>query len=354
MLKGMSKTRLALLTGIAVMVLLVPSLAVYHEYARGGLCGRCHEIWQPYTDWHSSAHRDVACADCHGSVFTMRARFHLNNMRRVFAHLRGNAPRPRLKTAEILEMVERCQKCHRQEFADWRSGPHSASYADLFLNAKQNRGQLLMDDCLRCHGMHFEGAIRDLVQPLDRVGPWRLASWGLNDRPVIPCLACHEVHREGAPLGKSVLDEPTPGPRQAINPPSVSLFDRRAQEHVPVADLPLPAMLEGNAEVKISPDQRQALCYQCHAPLASRQVGSGDDRTPMGIHRGLSCLACHANHGMRTRASCASCHPQLSNCGLPVETMDTTFKDKSSKHNIHTVKCVDCHAKGIPRKRRGA
>ena len=26
--------------------------------------------------------------------------------------------------------------------------------------------------------------------------------------------------------------------------------------------------------------------------------------------------------------SCANCHPQLSNCGLDVETMDTTFKHR--------------------------
>ena len=27
-----------------------------------------------------------------------------------------------------------------------------------------------MDDCLRCHGMHFNGAVRDLVQPQNAQG----------------------------------------------------------------------------------------------------------------------------------------------------------------------------------------
>ena len=54
-------------------------------------------------------------------------------------------------------------------------------------------------------------------------------------------------------------------------------------------------------------------------------MGSGDDRTPVGVHEGLSCLACHLKHGQQTRASCANCHPRLSNCGLDVEKMDTTF-----------------------------
>ncbi len=100
-----------------------------------------------------------------------------------------------------------------------------------------------------------------------------------------------------------------------------------------------------------SPDPRQALCYQCHAPLAGGLVGSGDDRTPVGVHEGLSCLACHLKHGQQTRASCANCHPRLSNCGLDVEKMDTTFLSTASGHNIHFVKCADCHPKGIPHKR---
>ena len=52
------------------------------------------------------------------------------------------------------------------------------------------------------------------------------------------------------------------------------------------------------------------------------QVGSGDDRTGIGVHEGLSCLACHQKHGQQTRASCANCHPRLSNCGLDVEKME--------------------------------
>ena len=37
--------------------------------------------------------------------------------------------------------------------------------------------------------------------------------------------------------------------------------------------------------------------------------------------------------------------------GIDVEKMDTTFKDKLSKHNVHFVKCQDCHTKGVPTKK---
>jgi hypothetical protein len=84
------------------------------------------------------------------------------------------------------------------------------------------------------------------------------------------------------------------------------------------------------------------------------QVFSGDDRTPVGVHEGLSCLACHQKHGQTTRASCAACHPRLSNCGLDVETMDTTFKSPQSPHDIHRVACLDCHPQGVPTRKAAA
>ncbi|HKN25971.1 MAG TPA: multiheme c-type cytochrome [Candidatus Acidoferrum sp.] len=341
------------LVSVLVPVAVLLAVSTHYERTHGGACASCHEIWQPYSDWHTSAHRNVPCTDCHGDVFTLNAGFHINNMRRVFTHLRGDAPaKPRLRTKDVFEMVPRCQKCHEQEFADWQSSAHSASYSDIFLNADHNKRQLLMDDCLRCHGMHFEGGIRDLVSPLTAAGPWQLKSAAFTAQPVIPCLTCHQMHHQGAPLGKSVQDQPIPGTQQEINRPSLALFDRRELEHVSVAELPLPEkMFDGTREVHISPDQRQALCYQCHAPISTRQVRSGDDRTPIGVHEGLSCLSCHATHGQQTRPSCSTCHPKLSNCNIPVETMDTTFKNRKSLHNIHFVKCLDCHTHGIPKKK---
>jgi c(7)-type cytochrome triheme protein len=144
------------------------------------------------------------------------------------------------------------------------------------------------------------------------------------------------------------------GAKQEIMRPSVGLFDRRTQLNISAKDLPIPAMFDGARLVKMSPDRRQSLCYQCHAALANMQIGTGDDRTPMGVHEGLSCLACHQKHGQFTRQSCADCHPRLSNCGIDVEKMDTTFLNPKSKHNVHWVKCADCHPKGVPKKKVAA
>ena len=134
--------------------------------------------------------------------------------------------------------------------------------------------------------------------------------------------------------------------------PSLAFYDRREQLHFSADVLPLPDIVNGARPVHVAPDARQAPCYQCHAPDHTFQAGSGDDRSCVGVHEGLSCLACHAGHDQSARASCAQCHPRLSNCGLNVETMDTTFKSSSSGHNIHFVKCEDCHPGGVPERRK--
>jgi hypothetical protein len=257
-------------------VMFLPSASVYYRYSGGRSCASCHEIWHPYTDWHTSTHRNVLCSECHGDVLTLNAGFHLKNIRQLFSHIRGEIPeRVRLKADEVQQVNARCAKCHRQESADWAAGPHAVTYKEIFVDESHNRKVHLADDCLRCHGMHFEGGIRDLVTPSDTKGPWRLYDTKLANQPTVPCLACHQMHREGNPLIRPTLKPTTPGPIQEISTPSLALFDRRELDYVALGQLSLPSMHDGIRTLRISPDIRQALCYQCHAPLVTRNVGSG-------------------------------------------------------------------------------
>ncbi len=152
-----------------------------------------------------------------------------------------------------------------------------------------------MEDCLRCHGMYFGGSIRDLVQPQNTTGPWHMVPNGQADRPAIPCQTCHSIHREGAPESK-------PDGRISVAgqdvPVSLAFYDRRETMHFAAADLAIPQLYDGQQALHVSQDPRQAICYQCHAPRMPEtgtaaaaigwqmQVGSGDDRTPMGVHEG--------------------------------------------------------------------
>ena len=291
-------------------------------------CLRCHEMSPPVQTFRSSTHRSVACETCHGGTFQAA------NVRKALKHVSGEAPEQiRITQRDVDRLVNACRTCHQQQFADWRSGPHASSFRRILLDRQHNAKRPLTDDCLRCHGMLFEGNVREAQAR---------ANSDLANAPAMPCLTCHSIHAHGQPGAKSRIR------------PSLALWDRRDMKHVRVASLPLPAMRHRDRAVKTSPDQRQALCYQCHAPLPAAQVASGDDRTPVGVHEGLSCLACHQGHTQNAAASCATCHPRLSNCGLDVEKMDTSFVNTKSRHNIHFVACGDCHGGKRPAKRVAA
>ena len=352
----MKTLRRLLFSVLALGVLGVATLAGTSYYYGGddGMgCARCHEIRPMVDAWAASSHRGVACKDCHGSSFSADLRMHVKNLSRVWLHSRGETPEQiHIRHQDVSPLVERCGACHRQERADWESGPHGTPYAALFINPEHNaepaaHGRLPALPRHALRGRHPRP--RDPARPQGPVDVREARSTPACRRcrawPATPSTARASPSRRGATAGLLA------GPAQEIVRPSLALYDRRALEHVGLDRLPMPAMKDGERPVKTSPDRRQALCYQCHAPRAGMQVFSGDDRTPVGVHEGLSCLACHEKHGQSTRASCAGCHPRLSNCGIDVEKMDTTFKSPDSLHDVHRVACLDCHPKGVPKKR---
>ncbi|MGA9672106.1 MAG: multiheme c-type cytochrome [Terracidiphilus sp.] len=319
------------------------------EHGRG--CASCHEMAEYVSAVHSSLHRNQNCMDCHEASLATK-------LRHIRVHLMGNWPEEiRLRDVDVVQMTTKCQNCHQHEYASWQAGPHSATYGEIFTNAAHNGKRALMNDCFRCHGMHYNGSVRDLVQPQSTQGPWRIVRAGFADQPTMPCQTCHWVHRTSA-----IQAKPNARISVAAAPiqDSLAFFDRRESMHFAAASLSLPQLHDGARLVKVSQDPRQGICYQCHAPRIPEtgtsaalnawgtQVGSGDDRTPMGVHEGISCFSCHNGHNENARASCKTCHPQMSHCGLDVEKMDTTFVCASSAHNIHWVKCVDCHQHGVP------
>jgi hypothetical protein len=279
---------------------------------------------------------------------------HATNLRHLYYQVSGRIPdRIVLKDAEVDRIAVNCARCHRNKLAQWSAGGHSVKYGQIFLSARHNRQTRLMDDCLRCHGMFADGGVKDIVAPIDNRGPWRLVDAGFADRPAIPCLTCHTMHSKGTPAASpDYLAPKAISYGRTVRTTSLGFYDRRERRHIPAASLPLPAMRLGGRLVTMSPDRRQAICYQCHAPEARHEVRSGDDRTPIGVHEGIGCLGCHDPHTLDARASCANCHPGLSNCGLDVAAMDTTFKSEKSAHNIHFAGCSDCHTGGVPKGKR--
>jgi hypothetical protein len=320
-------------------------------------CVSCHEIRASHARWSNSVHRAVSCKQCHGgsadSLHALR-----ENANRLFRHVAdARHDDIRLSEKQTLRMIESCRQCHQREFAHWQAGGHGTNYAGIFMDETHNRVEQMADQCLLCHGMFFEGAMADLAAPLDTKGPWRFKRPQMAERPAIPCLACHELHAPGEPFSRSRSEREEESKRETNAPAAffrrdtLAFYVRQEKAHFALDDLMVPKIVDQGRPVTVSSDPRQRLCTQCHAPDAFGNAGSGDDRTPTGVHEGLSCASCHAPHSNDTRGSCAQCHPARSSCGLDVTAMDTTYRSRASKNNIHRVKCLDCHPGGAPAKK---
>jgi hypothetical protein len=250
----------------------------------------------------------------------------------------------KMSEEQLLDVMNHCKRCHASEAAQWASSGHSMQYQHVFLNEKHNKTEQLSFDCLRCHGMFFEGDVNDVVEPLDIKGPWKMKNEELATRTSIPCMACHQIHQDGTPFGRPDYSDPKSifySQNDTIS--KVGFYDRHEKIHFPVSRLPKLNLKEGDRVVKVSDDLTMRNCVQCHAPNAHHQAGTSDDRTPRGVHEGLSCTACHDQHSNNARNSCTSCHPAISHCNIDVAKMNTTFADPKSQNNIIFVSCTDCH-----------
>ncbi len=344
--------KIALLGGLFAAMAGAGSLCFFQFAPPEQTCLSCHEIQEPYNRWAASTHREVSCKRCHGGTLTSGIHGIEENLKRVFAHFRDTDHSDmRLSEQQVVAINNQCAQCHAREFSHWKNGGHGITYAAIFLDEKHNKTEQIADDCLRCHGMFYEGAVADLVEPLDIKGPWRLKNAALADRPAIPCLACHQIHVPGHTFAGSVRKKGSDAATDTRE--TVCLYSRRERTHFAAADLPVPKIEDHGKPVQVSTDPRQRVCVQCHAPDTYGDLGSSDDRTPAGVHEGLSCAACHQPHSNDARSSCVQCHPKFSHCGLDVTTMDTTFHSPESKHNIHRVRCTDCHTAGVPTKTGG-
>lgn len=315
-------------------------------------CASCHEINSSVETFSTSAHATLQCSKCHGTALSNGFHSLKEKGMMVVNHVRSkNQPDIAMNENQVLAVMENCVKCHSAEHAAWLSGGHSVTYKDILLHTKHNQTELLNFDCLRCHGMFSDVNITELVKPIDKTGPWNLVNGEMASKPAIPCLACHQVHRRG-------ITKIAPGyanPKQIFYArtkaePKAGFYNRHDKTYISAENLPQLKLWNHQSVVTVSDDPLMRICVQCHAPNAWHQAGTGDDKTPLGVHEGLSCIACHDAHSNNAQKSCARCHPAISNCNLDVTTMNTSFADSLSKNDIHTVACADCHKNEKPKK----
>jgi hypothetical protein len=333
----------------AFAMLFLVGFSVFYGYWNSAspskTCASCHEIESSVNLLYKSAHRELACKECHGTALSNGFHSLKEKGMMVVHHAANKAVEDiRLTEEQLLGVMDNCIRCHKSEQAKWLSGGHSAKYKDIFLNKKHNTTEQLNFDCLRCHGMFSEVSVNEIVTPLDIKGPWKFKDPKVADRPAIPCLACHLVHQEGVAHKSPDYSSPQKAFYQRkINISKAGFYNRQDQTHVQAEDLPKLKLWDGIRYVKVSDDPFMRNCIQCHAPAANHFAGTSDDRTPRGVHEGLSCLSCHDPHSNDARQSCTRCHPAISHCKLDVAKMNTSFADPQSTNNIHWVACSNCH-----------
>jgi len=333
---------------VILAVILITSASFYTYWNSASpekTCASCHEIGKSVDMFAQSAHRELTCSECHGTALSNGFHSLKEKGMMVVNHVKNKTSEDiRLNENQILEVMENCTRCHKAEFAGWSSGGHSARYEHILLDTKHNAAEQINPDCLRCHGMFSDVPVQDLVEPIDIKGPWRLRHTETQGKPVIPCLACHQTHSHGIPHSEPDYSNPHSVFYSRKDSFSiVSLYYRPDKTSIPAEYLPKLTLWEGDRQVKVSDDLLTRNCIQCHAPNARHQAGTSDDRTPRGVHEGLGCTACHEPHSNDARQSCSHCHPAISNCGVDVTKMNTTYYNTDSQNNIHWVGCADCH-----------
>jgi hypothetical protein len=326
-MKDRNKTAFALAIALCAALLLAASYTAWNAAAPALTCARCHEINDSHRSWQASAHASIVCADCHGTALSEGFHSLGEKTRMLITHFTAGRRTDaiRLNERQALAVAARCAECHRSEHAGWLAGGHGTTYGDIFLDEAHNRMEKPYADCLRCHGMFYDASLDRLMSLEGDPSGFALRDARQAARPAIPCLSCHQMH---SPSGDTL---------------KTALYARAEKEHLPSALLAPIAMHDRGRAVQTAGDASSRLCLQCHAPDAWHQAGSRDDRTPTGVHEGLSCIACHAPHSNDASASCSHCHPALSNCGLDVKTMDTSYRNPESPNNIHHLSCTTCH-----------
>jgi len=347
--------KIALLTAISIVVLFVVFLSFYSYWNAASpekTCASCHEIEGAVHLLSQSSHRELACKECHGTALSNGIHSLKEKAMMVVHHVNKEQTEDiRMNETQMLGVMENCRRCHASEYAGWKTGGHSVRYKYILLNETHNRTEQLNYDCLRCHGMYYNGKVTDLVSPIDTLGPWKMKDEREAGLPAIPCMACHQVHTEGTTGLTPDYAKPASvfySRRDSLQTvPGTGFYVRSEKIVFPASDLPELKLTEGKRTVKVSDDPQMRICIQCHAPDGWHEAGTGDDRTPRGVHEGLSCVACHSPHSNDAANSCKNCHPAISNCGLDVTKMNTTYADAGSPNNIHWVSCNDCHQKNM-------
>ena len=297
------------------MLVVMGSYMTWNRLDPVNTCAQCHEVSPSYEKWTTSAHAEVTCTECHGTALSNGLSSLSDKAGMVYHHFTKDQYNDDIHLTEqqVLEISNNCAKCHRAEHAGWLAGGHAVNYKEIFMDSEHNAMEKPYWDCLRCHGMFYDGNIHDLMTLDGDYSEWKIKNKKQESYPTVPCLACHQMHTPN-PVSERYVSM-TDSTRTTIERnPKTALYFRSDKMHLRSDLLTKMTMIDENGQpVETASDPATLLCQQCHAPDYARHIRSQDDRTVTGVHAGISCIACHSPHSGETKQSCLQCHPSLTN-----------------------------------------
>lgn len=302
-----------LITIIIISILITASLYIaWNTLPPNYTCAQCHEIRSSCSAWQNSVHADITCIQCHGTALSNGFSSLSEKTRMVYTHLTKDVTNEELflREKQVPDMINRCAECHQAEHAAWQSGAHSTTYRDIFMDKEHNKMEKPYWDCFRCHGMHYDGNIHDLMSLEGEPEEWYIKDEKQADHPTITCLACHQMHGEQekrVPFSTLSKEEKDVLANKAERP-ATALYMRSEKRHLPSDEIFQTTMYQNDSIVQVSTDPNAWLCMQCHAPNGRREIKTKDDKTPTGKYAGMSCIECHNPHSNQLKNSYRNVH----------------------------------------------
>ena len=309
------KRKIMLLSILSVIFVLIVigSYMTWNRLDPVYTCARCHEISPSHEKWTSSAHAEVNCIECHGTALSNGLSSLSDKAGMVYHHFTKDQYNDDIHLTEkqALEISDNCAKCHRAEHAGWLAGGHAVNYKEIYMDSVHNEMEKPYWDCLRCHGMFYDGNIHDLMSLDGDYTEWKIKDKKQESLPTVPCLSCHQMHTPN-PVSERYVSMINSIRATTERNPKTALYIRSEKKHLRSDLLTKMTMVDENGQPQVTAgDPATLLCQQCHAPDYARHIGSQDDRSVTGVHAGISCIACHNPHSGETKQSCLLCHPSL-------------------------------------------
>ena len=308
----MRKKLLIILSVVLFVLIVAGGYMAWNRLAPDYTCAQCHEISPSHEMWSASAHSEVHCIECHGTALSDGFHSLSEKINMVVTHFTKDKYNDDIHLTEeqVLAVSDRCASCHQAEYAGWLASGHAVNYREIYMDTVHNAMEKPYWDCLRCHGMFYDGNINDLMSFEGDYDDWKIKDPEQAERSAVPCLACHQMHTEN-PVSQRYVSMQDSTRANMLRNPKTALYMRADKMHLRSDMLSKVAMLDGQRPVEVAGDPNTLLCMQCHSPNYQHQAGTEDDRTVTGAHEGISCIACHKPHAGTTRASCLECHPSL-------------------------------------------